>query len=297
MKNYFASKGTLKEVVEPLYGKLLENIPSIRFPGPLNFFRAVDVDQDVAIITSVSQQRMILGSKLKFQKKLKQDDDKGQIIEGQKLLSGEFEFKQKQLLLYPAHIIVPIVVPDGKIGSIVSMINGRAFHIIDNMQAPKCSLQQIVISLAGQLSMAPKAYFIKNLQCLATGEFEQKVKAETKVLDIENLIFFISPAKKMDTFAVSTVFTVKGEKKYIQSEYSCEKKLNKETGALEINLQNTSQTSISNKGYLNKINTLFSATKPSNEALYEATAGQENIKDLEKIIQDAVGKSEEKKTE
>lgn len=86
---------TVVKVLEPLHAESgISNLPSVRFPGTNNFFRAVDIGQ-MTIVTWMGVQRLVTGSKisqsvLAIPEKL---DEKRQLVE----LLQELESKMPEL--------------------------------------------------------------------------------------------------------------------------------------------------------------------------------------------------------
>lgn len=133
INNLFSPKTTLKnpfeEILRPMSSKFIQNLPSIRYPGSLNYFKVIDADKRTEIITyAISAARML---------------EKKPII-----------IKNKEaILLYPIEVDVPLKINELikeplKVGGVVvpaliSMVPGNTFHVIQEIAIP-VPLEQLI---------------------------------------------------------------------------------------------------------------------------------------------------------
>lgn len=123
INNLFSPKTTLKnpfeEILKPVSSRFIQNLPSIRYPGSLNYFKVIDVDKKTEIITYA-------------------------LVTAKSIEKKPIIIKNKEaILLYPIEVAVPLKITEMikeplKIGGVVipalvSMIPGNAFHVLQEM--------------------------------------------------------------------------------------------------------------------------------------------------------------------
>lgn len=150
LHNYFKTKRLihLKRALEIDFKiDKLWNIPSIRFPGSNSFFRAIELDKDIEILTVTSLKAFELIAKKKGHAPLPYK------------ISANIA-----TLLYPALIATPLnfIIKEPLQARIISMINGNALHILTAMDVNVSFEQMITIFTQPETSLE-KAFFIKNL--------------------------------------------------------------------------------------------------------------------------------------
>lgn len=132
-------------ILEPISGQELENSPSIKFPGIRTFFRPVDVDDKVQVLSYPSLIKHELIHKVK---------------KGPK----DLRLKNKEaLLIYPSIIDVPLTFLGTKYLPLISMIPGPAHHYLQSITAAKINVMGGFFSGFGIWGLQPKAFFIGKL--------------------------------------------------------------------------------------------------------------------------------------
>jgi len=196
LNRYFTAWGKekpkLKEVFKFFVSDAnLFNMPSIRYPGIQDFFRPAYVDDNVDIITLVSQRAHILEQKLK----------------GKEIMPITFGEK-KCLLIYPPIVEVPITITLLATNDpicFVSMISGRAIHIIKKLTAPNMNLLEVVAGLIGITGKSPKAYFIQELECLNYTGSNISENNKSELLKIKNFALMAEQVSEKN-LNLTTVF-------------------------------------------------------------------------------------------
>ena len=260
---------SLKEVLDEAYQNMqtqnpIWGIPLIRFPGSNSFFRAIDIDNNIAIITATGLKVFQLQHTLKVAE------------------ISPLEIKGKEIvLLYPALISVPvkIIAPKASMGlfevTIVSMIPGNACHIFNSLIVPNLSLESLLLSLHSQ-TRVKKAFLIKKLTT-NNGIFE-------------NILFLIKPDRMMPTKTANSI---------IAKVISSEKFKNYENNYFFANSFSFGPWNIEKINDIGKIiqeyQSKINEAMPTAEALYHSTGGQQTremleleIKEFLKVLGDEV---------
>lgn len=256
-------KGSLKSALNEIY-KLAEisAIPTIRFPGSESFFRAVEVDDKVKMLTMVGLKAYELEYKLK----------------GAQVPPLELN-NLDAILIYPAIINIPLkivpVVKKNEWGSeeikttIIPMISGNSYQIIDSINAADSNLQDIasIFDWPGKLS---KAIFVKKIIC-KDGVYEN-VTVQHKGYSINYVIKIISsmPGKP------GSLSFAEYKDSYVQIDYSA-------AGWAE-HIKHTNLKKLNNEEGLKLIKQLLIEAKPSEEAIRQATGGQQTLNMLESTL-------------
>lgn len=115
LNKFFTPSTTLKdpftEILKPVSNKLIQNLPSLRYPGSANYQKVIDVDKKTEIITYATATAAAIEKKPKMIK------------------------NKEAILLYPIEIKVPLKI-EGDIPQLISMIPGHAFHILKEIDIP-----------------------------------------------------------------------------------------------------------------------------------------------------------------
>ncbi len=125
---FFSSQGpAIKKPLESIgrsrWGKELVNIPSVRFPGSVNYFKALEVDDKIEIITYAKARAAELEESIAKQRGLKATKDAINIPSNKEII-----------LMYPPVIKAPInLQEDFERLKIISMMPGNAIHYIDTL--------------------------------------------------------------------------------------------------------------------------------------------------------------------
>lgn len=114
LNKFFTVPGSLKnpfnEILKPISYKLIQNLPSIRYPGSLNYFKVIDVDKKTEIITYA------ISTALSIEKKSK------------------IVINKEAVLIYPIEVKIPLKIEGDDIPRLISMIPGHAFHILKGIE-------------------------------------------------------------------------------------------------------------------------------------------------------------------
>lgn len=138
----------------------LENTPSVRYPGSLNYFKAVDVDKATEILTYSKSMAPVLQAKLSHKpiKKLTLKD-------------------KNAILVYPLFIQVPIEITMAQawqLPVVISMIPGNAFHYFVNLNINEpVSLKALLSNIFFYNDVkipSEKVVFIENFNINITGD-------------------------------------------------------------------------------------------------------------------------------
>jgi hypothetical protein len=147
-------KKPLETIGEALWGKGLESIPLVRFPGSVNYFKALNVDDTAEIITYAKARAGELEGKLGPSAKNAITVAKG----------------KKAMLVYPPVVKANIKILADSIGDvqIISMIPGNAIHYFDSLDANLVLPDALNLSFMGvkgirEYFTARKIFFVKNL--------------------------------------------------------------------------------------------------------------------------------------
>ncbi len=139
-------------ILEPLTGSKLNNAPSIKFPGTRTFFRPVDVDDKVQVLSYPSLIKHELIHKVQ---------------KGPK----DLRLKNKEaLLIYPSIIDVPLTFLGAKAPSLISMIPGPAHHYLQSITAANIDViedlfEDVEVARESVIrGIQPKALFIGKLK-------------------------------------------------------------------------------------------------------------------------------------
>jgi len=207
-----------KSILKNISGDLLENLPSIKFPGVPGFFRVVDVDNDVAIITEpylVTEElkqrfafapiygkgkelKVVTGKRKPFQLKPTLETEVKMLPLPSEIRQGPLKYlnflvsHKRALLLYPAVIGLPIRLLGG-IPKLVSMIPGNAQHYLEGMHVIDGEdlvengfkgFEKIIKGMfGGPIIFSSKLFFIKKLSVEIEKESEGKDGKVSQVID------------------------------------------------------------------------------------------------------------------
>jgi len=197
-------KDPFKSILKNLSGDFLQNVPSIWFPGVDRFFSAIDVDNNITMITD----SVLIGHELKEKIRVARQKDafsgeemktvirepapdetqlrppvkvevervptKGEIV-GVDIgkIFPIHVINKRAILVYPVVITLPIEVisfrdkPKGihPIPALVSMVPGPATHYFQTIDMRQFTLQEIVGGLFSLVRVEePKLFFIKELE-------------------------------------------------------------------------------------------------------------------------------------
>jgi hypothetical protein len=129
--NTFFVPTTKQPPLESLFNaadRIKNNIPSIRFPGSINYFKAIGVDGKTQIITYATATAKSL-------------DFKSGRIKSWPIIN------KKIILLYPIKTDVPLTIKaenlTPEVPELISMIPGHAFHRLKSIEIPQHSLHEV----------------------------------------------------------------------------------------------------------------------------------------------------------
>jgi hypothetical protein len=249
------STKSLKDALNAIYAAIGidSGIPLIRFPGANDFFRAVDIDNTVKLLTMVSMRAHMLSV---------QDKKVAAKISPIEILNNE------KLLVYPALVMVPLHII-GVSYKIISMIPGNASHVLDQVVCDNQFDDFLKGFETDDISL--KCFLIKKLSCKDVS-FERAFLATSK----EQYLFmgkvvdspdypqykgsYIKVTGKIFTYTLLNPFT------------------QKDSGLTQV-------TAISVQELINKV---LNTKKTDPEALRHATAGMQTISMLDDAIRDFV---------
>ena len=180
-------KNPFRSIVESMLCTDLSTIASVRFPGSLNYFKAINVDGKIEIIT----QAKVTAESLKTEKGLKQIPEIGKLsaqikekrekgedttalakelemqlkasAEGKRKDIGSINIKDKDaVLLYPMILPIYFVIQSTKMPTIISMIPGNAVHYIKTIVS-KEFIDEFFLSFYDLEIASTKLFFIKTI--------------------------------------------------------------------------------------------------------------------------------------
>ncbi len=226
-----------------------DSIPSIRFPGTNGFFRAIEINDQIKLLTITNLKAYEFGFKQK----------------GKEIQPLEIGDIRTAILIYPAIINTPLKIdklawnPEVKF---ISMINGNALHIFNEIITSDMGLSITINKFIQPTTLLNKVFFIKKLVC-KEGTFENITMQANK-----------GPASKI-------IFKVAASRFW--SEYIGEYR--EVTG---LPMQATLGLGISDEIAQKAINNLVKDAMPSELSLYQATGGQQTKEMLEKSVNEAL---------
>lgn len=100
--------------------------------------------------------------------------------------------KQDAFLLYPSVFHGDINISGSTMPLVVSMVPGKAVHVIDKISAPMLSLEDLLIGFINPWLLSDKLFFIKDLTCKnykssGIGKEEDKEKDKEQALKLNNV--------------------------------------------------------------------------------------------------------------
>lgn len=171
----------LKDALNILYKEMRSEtgIPIIRFPGANDFFRAIDLDTNIQLLTMVG-------------------------LRSRELYAKTIELNSNQkLLIYPAIISLPIKINGSKV-KIISMIPGSATHFIDSIVSVE-SFQKTLIAFSVP-DITIKVFAIKKLICkdatfenVIIGKKEDRLRVLAKVTHLPDYQKFVGSYIKIES--------------------------------------------------------------------------------------------------
>lgn len=159
INNFFepTSKDTvsLETIVGSLSSaKLLTNIPSVRFPGRINYFKALNINNETEIITYAKA----VAHTLKMEPATKSHQPA--------LIKKEiqpFDIHNKTaILVYPLYVAAPLHISGTLPSTIISMIPGHAFHMFTEIKAE--IMHQLTELFLNIESISEKVFFIEKFE-------------------------------------------------------------------------------------------------------------------------------------
>ncbi|MFC1842333.1 hypothetical protein ACFLYU_01615 [Candidatus Dependentiae bacterium] len=254
-------KEPFKDIAKTISGKILENTPSIIFPGMRQPIKTIKVDNKVLVITYP----FLLHHELKVVEKARK---KGKKIKETKTATPIDITGKEAVALFPMLLMVPLKVKGSYAPArLVSMISGKAHHYIIEIDARKITLGNFIAGMFGRLKIAsPKLFFIDKLICKYF---------DGKIVDIKNLIVTNTGGIKKD-------ITLNGVYQYQNIWYSFEyNSKTKEFGFSKFDKQET---------VLGLIQEAIKQTTPPFPAvLLEATGGRESAEQFKKKVYKKLG--------
>lgn len=112
----------LESIANAMWGKEFLNVPSIRFPGDINYFKALKVDNSIEIITYSKARAVELEQQIAVQRNLINPKNAINIDENRNII-----------LLYPPVVNTTINMTGSEKRRIISMVPGNAVHYIDTL--------------------------------------------------------------------------------------------------------------------------------------------------------------------
>ncbi|MFC1842362.1 hypothetical protein ACFLYU_01760 [Candidatus Dependentiae bacterium] len=285
------SKLGLENIVGCIAEPILQNTTLVRFPGVRKFFRPVNVDDKITIITYP----YLIAHELKeFREdekiKLKEKKKRPSRIKISRLPINIVN--KEAILLYPTLVMLPIEIYGEKPPVLVSMFPGDAYHFIKKLVAKNIPLSLLIKDMFGKLHIrSNKLFLIGDLTCknynksgilypknLSKDNENQKLELKNcyaKTSFREVLVKIELPNKKiirreMGKLTVNFWFTINGKHKKIE----CDNLYRKIKVIHNISPEDCKNTLIQE---LNKI-------EPSEEGYVEATGGIENEITLENAL-------------
>ena len=238
-KNIKDLKNALRSIATP------DSITSVRFPGSNSLFRVLELDKYIKIISSTS---------LKIH-------EMEYLQKGKPVAHIKIE-EAREVLLYAAHIKVPIdIIITSESKKFVSMINGNALHIIDEIHYP-ISLGQLIADYFLQPStQLAKAFFIKKFIKNTSNPFNY----------LENVCFSATRDKKGIIIFRMVSSDPQTNGKYIKTSLHA--------------LSQKQGTFITSKEAIDTIWKIIYQAMPTELSLYQSSGGQETPDMLLSIIQ------------
>lgn len=314
--DYFFSpnkSGSIKfeDIINPLWGKVIHNIPSIRFPGSINYFKAVDIDKFVHVITYAQSTALNIPARLQLPPEVKQAYEKmmNDYREGKKINFADSELVERYLieaskerkikpptpittqaktvLLYPMQLKTPLIinfppkkftpkklaeVELGKYPAFISMIPGTAAHLITTITTEGAlDLRYFVYMFFTHESAFAKLFLIEQL---STKNYpNSSIDApEHAFLDLANIAIF-----KNENQNPGIVF-VQLDNKLYKAEVIYQRRFPDDE--LDV-MPNISPFTIINPQQAHKeLYELILKTQPTQQALTQASGGQENQQEI-----------------
>lgn len=174
-------KEPFKSICMELYPKIpLENWPLIRLPGCDSYFRALEIDRQVMVLTypwliayelqafkPSETKEIVVGEEVVGEEELSIVEERIKPSQGKRRKEMRLLGKEA-VLLYPSILRLPISIPT-KIPKIISMIPGNARHYLQSINAENFSLEQVLDGMflfaKSHNLIGEKLFFIKELQC------------------------------------------------------------------------------------------------------------------------------------
>jgi len=174
----YVARASFKDILLPIIGAKLNNLPSVKFPGGRSFFRPVELDEKIEVITYPKLLERELA-----QFKIEPGEDTKKLDLARTPQPYELGIKKDVILLYPSVVALSLKIKrnnQGNIPLIVSMIPGRARHYIEEIQNDEFDeIIPFITKLFFDHSRfssrdfaAPKAYFIKKIKLKNDQVFE-----------------------------------------------------------------------------------------------------------------------------
>lgn len=234
------SKGSLKDALQEIYKNTpgFEVIPSVRFPGFQDFFRAQEVDKVIKIITMVGIRTYELEYKLKS------------------VPVPALSIKDiKALLVYPALITVPFDISSKKPITVVSMIPGNSYHLLQEVKAKNMGWIRFIQSFMDLSTKSTKAFFIK----------KATIEGYPHGLVNEDILIY------HEGELITVIYKSSIDNNYYKEVYK---------------LPNffTTPEQLTREEALKTIRMLLEKSKPNEEALFQATAGMQTLSMLQEVI-------------
>ncbi len=298
-----------EDIVKPLWGKVIHNIPSIRFPGNINYFKAADIDNYVLPITYAQATALTLPARKKlpaevqnaynrlmddYRKKQQPNTDDVELVEHYLIEAAKIGIAQpstpikaeaRTILLYPMQLKTPLNInfpPKkftsqklaklelGKYPAFISMIPGSAAHLIKSINTSGSLDLRYFVYMFFVLDSAFEKLFL--IQHLTTKNFAGSGISSNETLSLTNVVIYKNEHQNQGSAFVTF------ENKIYKAHIAFPRQLSyDEIGAMPML---TPFTIITAQQAYKEIYELILKTQPTQQAVSQASGGQENQREI-----------------
>ncbi|OQA36326.1 MAG: hypothetical protein BWY54_00137 [Candidatus Dependentiae bacterium ADurb.Bin331] len=318
--NFFAPKKSSNvkfgDVAKLLWGKIIHNIPSVRFPGSINYFKAIEIDKYLEVITYAKSTALTIPPRLllpipiknayhrildafrKNEQPITEDIESVEKYLIEETKTGKIkpptpiETHAKTIVIYPMQLKTPLIInfpPKkftaqklaelelGKYPAFISMIPGTAAHLINSVTTQgSLDLRYFIYMFFTLESAFAKLFLIEHL--LSKNYPGSGIEApEHAIINLTNVAIFKN--KKQNS---GTVFVQFDNKQY-KAEVVYKRRYPDEE--LDVMPSISPFTVINAQQAHKEIYELIIKTRPTQQAVSQASGGQENEREImEKML-------------
>jgi len=213
---------TLKKIIQYIMGKHLENSALVRFPKLRTFFRPVDIDKNILMITypfliarelsRVQRRKRTEQEVAELEKFYRKDGGKEKKIKEIKTkrtsVPMPIEIGAKEaVFLYPTVLESPLIIERGKIPALVSMFSGKTHHFIRRIDAKNKNIITLIQDMFCQFEIGYRKLFFVGDIYLKDSHVRSFCLRMTPDIDAEAIIIEVNAEidgiLKMSKFNVS----------------------------------------------------------------------------------------------